>query len=763
MWIGSSQGGVSVVDFRSHRVRRIAGDQRGQGELSADVVWQWLRDRSGLIWVAGYNGGLLFHDPQAVGIYTLPADRPETGLNNTQARAVAAAPGRRLWVAGLDNSLIELDPERGRMSTLHVPKTPTALAPGVDGSLWIGTQQGLCNMSAARAVSCPAGPHEVGGAWVMAVLDTPRKLWIGTQTGLFARDGSNGTVSTYRRATSPALANDFVTSLLEDRRGRVWVGTINGINLLDERSAKIEPIRLAAGSTLEPGFIESIAEDRNGRIWFGAYGIPSFVVQDAPDGRFAIRHIGRNEGLPESVDGVAVDGRDRLWASMDNPGNGIAKIDPKGLRVRLLGPADGVSIEQYAVGAVSHADDGTIFFGGLKGVTAIAPDASPAPSLASSLIVTALELGRRGVPAWSVNRPDAAVELPAGSRGFSVEFSALDYAAPQGLRYSYKLVGFDRDWVSADSAHRIATYTNLPPGNYTLLVRSANASGVWSDRELRLGVRALPDWYETWWFRILLGALLVALLLGIHAGRTALLRRRQRELEELVAARTRELQDANARLEELSLTDPLTGLRNRRFLTQHLETDIAMILRRYDDAPTDSALLFFMVDIDHFKNVNDTYGHRAGDVVLVYMRERLLEVFRESDIVVRWGGEEFLAVAHGGSWNDALEIAERIRVAVSSRPFVLEGGQELAQTASIGFAAFPFVPSAPRALTWSQVVELADYALYMAKDAGRNTWVGLSATDRTDPQTAAAQLKSSAEEAVRLGNLEVSRPRQFVT
>ena len=113
------------------------------------------------------------------------------------------------------------------------------------------------------------------------------------------------------------------------------------------------------------------------------------------------------------------------------------------------------------------------------------------------------------------------------------------------------------------------------------------------------------------------------------------------------------LRETQAQLEDASITDALTGLRNRRFLLQHIERDVAMILRHHDNRPGDGAapagsnmdLVFFMVDLDHFKSVNDTYGHSAGDMVLVQMRERLQEVFRESDYLIRWGGEEFLLIA----------------------------------------------------------------------------------------------------------------------
>jgi len=281
-------------------------------------------------------------------------------------------------------------------------------------------------------------------------------------------------------------------------------------------------------------------------------------------------------------------------------------------------------------------------------------------------------------------------------------------------------------------------------------------------------VRALPAWMETWWFRAVLAALLLAAVYAAHLVRTAVLRRRQRELETIVTERTSALSEANAKLEELSLSDPLTGLRNRRFLAQHLEADIALTMRRYEDwattgggePPLDADLLFFLVDLDHFKTVNDRFGHQAGDVVLTQMRPRLDEVFRESDFVVRWGGDEFLAVARGSRRSDAGAIAERLREAVASRAFAFGGEQTFELSVSVGFAAFPFVASTPDAVPWLLVVALADHALYMAKAAGRNTWFGLAAGERTDPTALvrsleSSRLESSAADIVRAGALEV--------
>ena len=223
-----------------------------------------------------------------------------------------------------------------------------------------------------------------------------------------------------------------------------------------------------------------------------------------------------------------------------------------------------------------------------------------------------------------------------------------------------------------------------------------------------------------------------------------------------------ELEKAYQALEEVSLTDQLTGLRNRRFFLQHVDTDVRLSLRSYDE-PLHRAeaepvsighdLVFFMVDLDHFKDVNDRHGHAAGDAVLVQMQERLREVFRESDYLVRWGGEEFLVLARATRREEARVVAERIRRAVADRDFILPDGEHLSKTCSIGFACFPFVPAHPRLLSWSEVVELADQALYLAKNGGRNAWAALYSTAAIRQEGLFAWLMQDVQAALASGEV----------
>ncbi len=162
---------------------------------------------------------------------------------------------------------------------------------------------------------------------------------------------------------------------------------------------------------------------------------------------------------------------------------------------------------------------------------------------------------------------------------------------------------------------------------------------------------------------------------------------------------------------ELALVDPLTGLRNRRFLNIYLERALRTSMR-YDET-----VAVAMLDIDHFKKVNDTYGHSVGDEVLRHLAEVLQKEIRESDLAARYGGEEFTLVLHRVDEERGRTALERIRKAVESSPFPTSKGP-LSITISIGYTVYS--PSEVGGITVETLIEKADTALYRAKMEGRN-------------------------------------------
>ena len=231
--------------------------------------------------------------------------------------------------------------------------------------------------------------------------------------------------------------------------------------------------------------------------------------------------------------------------------------------------------------------------------------------------------------------------------------------------------------------------------------------------------RSLPA--AVWQFRVFLSlaAVVVFAFVGIV---------KQARLE-------RELANANLELLDASLTDMLTGVRNRRYFTNSIEADARQALRSFDNPSTDLRnrdLVFYLIDIDHFKRVNDQFGHKIGDQVLAEVARRINSAARLSDAVIRWGGEEFLLLSRYTDRTEAHVLANRILDSVGSKPYHVEVcSADLRITCSVGWAVFPWTEIETNLVSHDQVLVLADFALYQAKGSGRNRAVGLLPAGQT--------------------------------
>jgi len=214
------------------------------------------------------------------------------------------------------------------------------------------------------------------------------------------------------------------------------------------------------------------------------------------------------------------------------------------------------------------------------------------------------------------------------------------------------------------------------------------------------------------------------------------------------------LGEKNRALQSLSGIDPLTSLHNRRHFQDFIATRPLVGDRRRQGLAAETQGLL-LIDLDHFKAINDRHGHAAGDAVLVAMSERLRAALRDEDTVVRWGGEEFLVFVPAVTVGRLEDVAQRIMDTVSSEP-VMHEGEALRVTASIGFAPMPLPPH-DTPMSWDRALALVDKALYMAKLQGRNRAFGVCALHETEPSAIAAVL-NDLEAACRDGLVDSRAP-----
>ncbi len=754
VWLATQGQGIVVVNVASGQTRRIRHRADMPASLADNAVRGLFRDRSGLLWAAT-NGGVSRVDPRDKAVLTIAG--PHSSLRaRTEYGALFTHSDGRLWMGTHADGLEIIEPHGGLTHTLRPdartpdralpPDVIVSMAEGSDGSVFVATYRGLYHVDRdGRSVRRVTWPGRRADASTGPLLRDGDTLWVaGSQDGLWQMDLASGRVQAAVTQAARTLTDSRVTALALGAGGEIWIGTRNGLNRFDRVSGQVQKL---PADTLAAGFVTSLLLDRERRLWVGTYGGGAYRLDSSDTQALRWKHVGRSAGLPdENINAMAEDGEGRLWFSTEG---GLAMVDPGTLQARALRRAEGVVYLTYWTNAVTRTAAGELLFGATGGLTMVRPQALPLWNYTPPVVVTELRLGGKAVP---VPADGAALEVQPEANRIAVEYAALDYSAPQRNRYEHRLEGYEAEWVRDDPQRRLVSYANLPPGDYRLLLRGSNREGRFAETGLALPLRVLPAWHQTLAFR---AAALAALALGIFATvhvRTRALRARRRELQRLVDERTAKLKAVSQALEEksrvleqASLIDPLTGLYNRRFLSGQIET-----------SPVDSDTLFFLIDADHFKRINDQHGHAAGDAVLVQLAQRLKLAVRDSDFVVRWGGEEFLAVTRGTSRARADELAERIRASVAEQAFHLEDGQVLPVTCSVGYAAWPFLPAHPQAVDWLGVVTLADLGLLAAKRLGRNAWVGLQATATAQPEDLLTRARATLLHLMQTGEIALS-------
>jgi diguanylate cyclase (GGDEF)-like protein len=249
---------------------------------------------------------------------------------------------------------------------------------------------------------------------------------------------------------------------------------------------------------------------------------------------------------------------------------------------------------------------------------------------------------------------------------------------------------------------------------------------------------------------------------GAFLARAAVDRRRRRRLEREVAARTAELAaanlritDQNRRLEELSRTDPLTGLANRRALEEQLPLEMAILRREVERlggvVPAGyHGCAVLVLDLDHFKSVNDRFGHDIGDAALRAVAAALRAGLREVDLPVRWGGEELVVLARSVDRVGVEILACKLLATVAATRVPLPGGGDLALSASVGFVLHPLTAGLPPdGAEWRSLVDAADRLMYLAKERGRRRACGVRwATELPPPGSGRGALERVQREPV---------------
>ena len=715
LWVATDGGGLALWDgaglrpvalgasFSSRAVYRVLETTAAQG---AAAVWIGTRNNGLLRLTAGYWRSFVpFPEiPRSTVSSLLVRDDAPSG---PEVWLGTDGYGLAIWRAGEWHRVSRAGGEIGHDSVLALAETR---ATGTGRKVWVGTRNGGLSMwDGAHWHRFDAADGELDSDLVQTLLETVDArgrgaLWVGTREGLSRFDGGRWE----RLDPARGWPASSILALLDDG-GAIWIGTSSGLYRWRQGSVRHwGPEEGLPSPTVHALHLRARADGRR-ELWLGTDGGGAAIL-DPDDDSARIRPLS-DLGYPHLPDGVVYgvveDASGRLYLPTNR---GVARLTPGGAQgaaawLERLTVDEGLPASQASRGALAVDDRGRIWVGTVGGAAALDPANEPEDRAPKRIVLGATIAdgsGRTLAP---------GTRLPHDRDRVIFRYALLSYFAESQTRYCTQLAGREAaatEWTSLAERE----FASLPAGAYVFRVWGRDAGGRVSGPE-ELAFTVAPAPWQTLWARLGAAALGVLAMVGLLRARARVHRRREGELEDLVAVRTSRLQRANALLIELSYLDALTAIPNRRRFDELLETEWKRSLR------TGSPLAVAMIDIDRFKAYNDGFGHQRGDDCLRRVAAELADGLpRSGDSICRYGGEEFAVVLPATDLEGARQVAEQLRRRVE----VLgdrNPGSDVAPVVTVSCGVAAAVPDVhggdPRSL-----VTAADRALYEAKNSGRN-------------------------------------------
>ena len=664
--------------------------------LPGGQIQTMIFDRQGSLWFDGGKAGL----QRWIGYDDWENWTTDDGLSSGLVWTVTRDSEKRLWL-GTELDLEMMQTKQGLSQPqrvngkLHVRRVQS-IAETADKHLWIGSDDGSVveynpTLGISKLIADERNIYQI-------LVGRNDRVWVLAASGLFEVDRSSTNANrTLRPAPKGEVPATRFYRAVQDAGGSLIFTSDAGMFRLDhDRWSRIE-----LPAFYRPGYNAQVALGMDNTLWVS--GTSPSLLQFRIHGNIAepLSQVSVPTLTSANIYSLETDRRGWLWAGTDS---GIDVFN--GVEWRHVSEEDGLVWNDTNTASFLSDEDGSVWIGTSGGLSHLLHPERLFYKEPLSVSVTETRLGNVDLSQNS-NRA-----VPWGHYSLTFHLAAHDYSRGHAITFRYKLSGVD-DTRQETNDHDIR-YSFVPDGTHQLMVTAVDKDNHRISEPQTLEFTIRPPWWRTPFFLFLVVIALALLVAGAWRWSNRFMIARRHALERLVQERTRELEaknasllDARAALIDQATRDALTGILNRGAIYSVLEKEIERARRE------EEPLVAVMADVDHFKRVNDLYGHQCGDRVLQEVTRRLRSAIRTYDSLGRYGGEEFLIVFPKLALDESMARIQRICEIIEAEP-VTWNQISLKVTCSFG-AAWLEQGSDLQAL-----IHAADQALYEAKANGRN-------------------------------------------
>jgi two-component sensor histidine kinase/ligand-binding sensor domain-containing protein len=569
LWIGTNNG-LNKFDWGKNRFTRLFNDPLKPLSISSNEILSIFEDQTGILWI-GSSGGVSKLNQTVSNFNYYKADNSETGLSNNYVNSIFKNKKGEIWVGtrrGL-NKIKHSGSGRNRIEWyLNDPVNTNSLNDNYVwsviedhlGYVWIGTDGGGLNRynpaTGEFKIFTPDvnDPESISNNGVISLCeDNKGNIWAGTWWGFNLFDRKKEKFLKY----TDKFEYNVIWVIYQDSKGMLWFGSdgsgiskynphTNAFTNFKNESENLPPEKQTGPANysqttkISGNRVISIFESRDGIMWFGTInGLNSY---DRTTNKFRVYNK-ENGLLSNSINGILEDDKGNLWISTDKS---ISKLNRKtGLFVNFT-KRSGLKNVEFSPRAAVKAANGDFIFGSKGGLTFFNPSDIKDEYFTAPIVFTDLKIYNQsvlisddGILKESITG-SAGINIPSGNDVITLEFALLDYYSTKDNKFLYMLAGFDPEWNDVGKRNS-ATYTNLPPGKYTFIVKSTNSSILGNAKEASLKINIIPAFHQTIWFKIVLAAGGLIITFVIINSRTRTMKNRNKILEKLVAEHTKDL------------------------------------------------------------------------------------------------------------------------------------------------------------------------------------------------------------------------------